>query len=132
MNLFSVFALFIKYGPVVRQVLDEATSNDNIVTKIGKVAEPLVPVLKDLGRELFPNAAPAVQEAGAAVTLDHDRVVWLQKALNKLIIPSPDLKADGYYGPKTRKAVEAFQKDHGLTVDGVAGVITQQVIQDTL
>lgn len=34
---------------------------------------------------------------------------------------SPDLVADGQFGPKTRAAVEAFQKDSGITVDGIVG-----------
>lgn len=31
------------------------------------------------------------------------------------------LKADGAFGPKTAAAIKAFQKRHGLKVDGVAG-----------
>ncbi|MBB3020627.1 N-acetyl-anhydromuramyl-L-alanine amidase AmpD [Microvirga lupini] len=31
---------------------------------------------------------------------------------------------DGDLGPKTRKAVEAFQREHGLKADGIAGPVT--------
>ena len=37
-------------------------------------------------------------------------------------------KADGIYGPKTEAALKAFQKSHGLTVDGVCGPATWTAI----
>ena len=40
--------------------------------------------------------------------------------------------ADGSYGTKTVSAVKAFQKDHGLTVDGIAGMNTQVAIEEAL
>ncbi len=36
--------------------------------------------------------------------------------------------SDGIYGPLTRKAVVQFQLDHGLTADGVAGLVTRDKI----
>lgn len=38
-------------------------------------------------------------------------------------------KVDGYFGPKTAAAVKAFQKDHGLEVDGVVGSKTRQALE---
>lgn len=35
---------------------------------------------------------------------------------------------DGIYGTKTKKAVEQFQKDYGLTVDGIAGKNTLKAL----
>lgn len=35
---------------------------------------------------------------------------------------------DGVYGPRTRDAVMAFQKEHGLKVDGICGPLTQAVL----
>ncbi len=35
---------------------------------------------------------------------------------------------DGKYGPKTKKAVEQFQKKNGLRADGIAGAQTQQLM----
>lgn len=35
---------------------------------------------------------------------------------------------DGLYGPQTRAAIEAFQRDNGLHVDGIAGPITKAVL----
>ncbi|WP_266168366.1 XVIPCD domain-containing protein [Dyella subtropica] len=42
----------------------------------------------------------------------------------------PPLKADGHFGPNTKHAVEAFQRDHGLTADGVAGKQTMAKIHE--
>jgi hypothetical protein len=39
---------------------------------------------------------------------------------------------DGTYGTKTVSAVRAFQKDHGLTVDGIAGMNTQAAIDEAV
>lgn len=35
------------------------------------------------------------------------------------------LDVDGYYGTKTKDAVKEFQKDYGLSVDGIAGPATK-------
>jgi len=39
-------------------------------------------------------------------------------------------KVDGINGPKTERAVKAFQADHGLKVDGIAGPKTQTVLKN--
>lgn len=38
-------------------------------------------------------------------------------------------KADGVFGAKTETAVRAFQTDHNLTVDGIAGDATIQALK---
>jgi hypothetical protein len=50
-----------------------------------------------------------------------DLVVWAQEHLNAAGVP---VTVDGGYGPKTLAAVESFQSQHGLTVDGVIGSAT--------
>lgn len=45
---------------------------------------------------------------------------------------SQPLKADGDFGIQTRHAVERFQHDHHLAVDGKAGPLTQQVMHSAL
>ena len=39
-------------------------------------------------------------------------------------------KADGVYGSKTAAAVKAFQKDHGLTADGIVGPQTWNTLDN--
>jgi peptidoglycan hydrolase-like protein with peptidoglycan-binding domain len=41
-------------------------------------------------------------------------------------------KADGFFGAKTRKAVIAFQREHGLEDDGLVGPKTAQAINEAL
>lgn len=42
------------------------------------------------------------------------------------------VRADGYFGDRTRRAVEAFQYDYGLAVDGVAGPKTWRALRHAL
>ena len=51
-------------------------------------------------------------------------VVDLQNALIKAGYNVGSTGADGKYGANTAAAVKAYQKDNGLTVDGIAGVQT--------
>ncbi len=59
-------------------------------------------------------------------------VEQLQQQLNALGYTDRNgkpLGTDGSYGDNTRHAVENFQRDHGLTVDGVAGRDTLQALR---
>ena len=55
-----------------------------------------------------------------------DDVVKLQTALNALGYDCGE--ADGIFGAKTEAAVRNFQRDHSLTVDGIAGKATQAAL----
>ena len=50
----------------------------------------------------------------------------LQELLKKCGYDCGDI--DGMFGSKTEAAVKAFQRDHGLTVDGIAGEKTQEAL----
>jgi hypothetical protein len=59
-------------------------------------------------------------------------VVVLQVQLNTRGVPSPGLKVDGSFGPKTQAAVSAFQKQAKLLPDGVAGPLTHTALAQNL
>lgn len=50
-----------------------------------------------------------------------DSVKWIQKRLPSLIV-------DGIFGPKTAEAVKAFQTMKKITVDGIVGLDTAQLL----
>ena len=60
--------------------------------------------------------------------------VYVVECQNDLIRLGYDLSpygADGKFGNKTEAAVKAFQKDHGLYVDGVVGPMTWDALDST-
>jgi putative chitinase len=72
------------------------------------------------------SARGAPDDAWEAADAD-PRTKRLQRALNDLGA-RPKLVVDGLYGPATRRAVRAFQRDAGLEVDGIAGPVTEGAI----
>lgn len=58
-------------------------------------------------------------------TIKNAHVSWLQDALKAL---GYTITVDGSFGPATEKVVKQFQRDHGLIVDGYAGVKTHMMI----
>jgi hypothetical protein len=55
-------------------------------------------------------------------------VSFLQQLLNLRLTPSPGLKMDASFGPKTVTAVKAFQSKRGLPVTGVVNAQTWAVL----
>lgn len=69
-----------------------------------------------------PKATPVGVGAGGVAP-----VVWAQHALN--VVAAADLREDGNYGRKTKRAVRAFQAAHGLEADGLLGPATLPLLQ---
>ncbi len=75
------------------------------------------------------SSAKGMTKAGGLTYGDKgDEVLSLQTALSTLGYKVG--KIDGSYGAYTENAVRKFQKDHRLSVDGIAGVKTRQLIYD--
>ncbi len=55
----------------------------------------------------------------------------LQQVLNQKMVPSPNLKVDGIFGPNTRHSVLAFQRKEWLVEDGEAGPCTLGALKGT-
>ncbi|MDQ3654922.1 MAG: penicillin-insensitive murein endopeptidase [Chloroflexota bacterium] len=55
-----------------------------------------------------------------------DYVRWVQEALNR--VNGAGLTADGRFGPRSRTAVQAFQRRQGLPADGVVGPLTEAAL----
>lgn len=59
-----------------------------------------------------------------------EEVKKLQERLLELGYDLPKYGADGDYGAETIRAVKEFQKDHGLTADGVCGQKTYAALEE--
>ena len=127
MNFLSLLPIIVSAAGTIKNIIDVATSNADIVTKIKSAVPSIVTVLDDYATQLFPKVAPQLRVAAAAMSaFDPNVTKWLQGALNA--VDGADLEVDGLYGPKTRVAVEHFQAQHNLKVDGWAGNLTQGAI----
>jgi hypothetical protein len=130
---FALIQLAIQFEPAIKAIIDEATTNDDIVTKIKALSPSFASVLEGLGAEFFPGAAPALHLIGGVIAaFDPNTTKWLQGSLNTLLSPSPNLTVDGIYGPRTKAAVVQLQTKLGLTPDGIAGMLTQSAIAAAL
>lgn len=67
-----------------------------------------------------PPARPVLKEG--------DRGGWVSVLQSKLNAHGQHVTVDGDFGPATKAAVEAFQKDHGLVQDGVVGPLTWKAL----
>jgi peptidoglycan hydrolase-like protein with peptidoglycan-binding domain len=129
-QLYSYVPTLIKYAGIVKDILDTARNNPEIVSKLMEQAKPIVKFLTDMGAALFPNAAKDLQAVGGAIAAyDPNTTKWVQGAVNEIVKPVPPLVVDGVYGPMTRDGVIKLQGKLGLEkVDGLAGRITQAAI----
>jgi len=66
------------------------------------------------------------------VGMQGDEVRWLRRSLNALQGAASDPEHGDVYDEELAIAVQNFQRDHRLTVDGIAGVQTQVVLDTAL
>lgn len=107
-------------GPIAVCVI----TTDNKDTRWTSDAEPLV-LISQVGKaayDYFTAGAGAVDAPQVARVLrmgqEDPLVEPLQRTLNELLEPKPNLSVDGDFGPNTETAVKAFQKLKGLKPTG--------------
>jgi hypothetical protein len=116
----------INMAPQIQQAIRVGTPT---VKAVEDNARDLLPLLGQIGKQMFPSIADSLAPAAAATTMfDPVRVKWLQTALN-LLGANPPLDVDGEYGPNTTAAVQQFQATHQLVADGWAGDVTHSALQ---
>lgn len=122
MELARVFALYLA---LLLGAAPAAEISAPSVTPPPAVIETLAPTLTPAP---LPTATPepAVIYPSLSMGSRGREVTDLQQRLKELGYLSG--KADGAYGYNTKGAVETFQQMNGLTVDGVAGQKTQQIL----
>ena len=129
-------ALLIKLLPIVFRAINVAPQIQEamrigtpIVKAVEENAGDLLPLLKEIGKQKFPDIDEKFAPAAAASTMfDPIRIKWLQTVLNVLGV-TPPLDVDGEYGPMTKDSVLQFQKAHELVADGWAGDATHTAMQ---
>jgi general secretion pathway protein A len=67
-----------------------------------------------------------------SIGMQGDEVRWLRRSLNALLGASADPERDDVYDQELATAVENFQRQHRLDVDGIAGLQTQVVLDTAL
>ncbi len=75
---------------------------------------------------IWPNKGPAMAASSLAWGSQGAEVVHMQQTLNEKGYWCGD--ADGVFGPLTYQAVIRYQRDAGLTADGIAGPNTRQTL----
>lgn len=75
----------------------------------------------------LPDVKPTIKKGSKG-----PEVTELQNDLMQLGYPLPKYGADGDFGKETKAALIQFQKDHGLTPDGICGPLTWAAITNQM
>jgi general secretion pathway protein A len=116
---------------VVLSSLDDQTATLNLGEHNAKVS------LDDLSRDWFGDFTvvwkPKTSRARLlSLGMQGDEVRWLRRSLNALGGVSSDPEHADVYDQELAIAVQNFQREHRLNVDGIAGVQTQVVLDTAL
>lgn len=96
----------INMAPQIQQAIRVGTPT---VKAVEDNARDLLPLLGQIGKQMFPDIDDRLAPAAAATTMfDPVRVKWLQTALN-LLGANPVLDVDGEYGPNTKRPSSSFR-----------------------
>lgn len=122
--------------------------NDNLTTEQLTTAGLLWMLLRDLfelsndqlfghydfGKPACPGTdlATFIAIVNEDVEFDNDESLAVTQQRLLTTLGYYDGAIDGIWGPRSKSALLAFQRDHGLTPDGVWGVRTNQAVEETI
>ena len=120
------------YSDRVSLVQHNVGSSD--VAGFGRPCWQIVEGTADVPDEPDDPAQPSTPTPGRILRkgMSGEDVKQLQEALIALGYDVGPDGADGQFGNNTRKAVVAFQKDHGLDADGEVGPLTCEALKEAL
>ena len=98
-----------------------------------RIRDLVLEILRGQGRPIPPPSGgggyqPPVQDGMLQEGMSGGVVKMLQGLLEGMGYDVGEI--DGVFGPATKAAVQALQRDHGLDPDGIAGPLTMQVISE--
>ncbi|HXP64766.1 MAG TPA: AAA family ATPase [Steroidobacteraceae bacterium] len=116
---------------VVLSGLDDKTATLNLGEHNEKVS------IDDLSRDWFGEFTviwkpKTARTRSLSLGMQGDEVRWLRRSLNALAGGSSDPEHADVYDQELAIAVQNFQREHRLNVDGIAGVQTQVVLDTAL
>jgi general secretion pathway protein A len=134
LNRPAILTLFDDHGQrhrVVLSALDEGTATLDVGERREKVA------IDDLSRDWFGDFTVVWKPKTSRTRLlslgmKGDEVRWLRRSLNALGGGPSDPEQADVYDEELAIAVQNFQREHRLNVDGIAGVQTQVVLDTAL
>jgi len=119
-------------GEIIKTQLAEPKKHQGFICHFQVTTDKIDPIAFDFDRFLKGIGTVVVNKEIAENIDEQELGTWLerQNALKKLgYDPGP---LDGDFGPKTRYALQTFQKEHGLVPDGIWGPKTEAVMRDAL
>lgn len=117
------------------RVVVSALDNKYATLEVGERSErvPLEEVSRDWFGDFTVVWKPKTTHARAlSVGMHGDEVRWLRRSLNALHGDSSDADRGDLYDQELAIAVQNFQREHRLNVDGIAGLQTQVVLDTAL
>lgn len=133
MDYLQLASFAVNFGARIAKLWNSVSTNGDFVSAIQHELPELGKLAQDIADQYFPNAADEVKIAvGATLAFNQQLVKYAQQACNTILHLDPPLEVDGWYGPKTKAAVEQLQKQLGLTADGWFGKLTEAAVKKVI
>ena len=130
MDIIALLPIIFRLIDLMPKIQQALATRQSVPELVASLAPDLLPILQQVGAQLFPDLTLDNRAQAGALAFDPVRVRWIQTSMNKLT--GSGLVVDGRYGPATKTVVSEFQLKHGLVVDGWAGNSTSKVIESEL